>query len=933
MAQWRKIVVSGSTAELNNISSSGDIVPVTSDGSSLGGATLQFSDLYLAEGAVINWDNGDMTITQTNNLLDIDSGNTRVDRLELDSAADYLDVAGGDLQVIAAADIILDPGGGEVDVDGNLIPNTDSADDLGASGKAWNKLWVDDIDLNAQGSISIGGTGRIDLDADDDTSIRASADDVITFEAAGADQVAIADGTLTPSTSDDISLGTTALQFSDLFLAEGGVINWDNGDETLTQTADQLALAGGYLTVAGSITGSHFSGSADSTGSFGYLNVSGDGVFGGNITFGDAATDSVSFGADIDSNLIPNIDDTYDLGSAAQAWQDLFLEGDITLTDAGTVKATAGNLTVDSEAATLVLDGHTGVDIDASNSGKVAIDGAGGIDIGVATDVAIDIDSSTLDIDASGAITIDSSAASISIGSNDIDQAINIGTQGERTITVGNVAGAAALAFNAGTGGIALASTSTGDITINSDDTLLLDSDGVLELNTSGGAINIGTDGVAVNTTIGNVTGTTALALNAGTGGIALASTGAGDITLTSTDTVLVDSAGVLELNSSAGAISIGNDDIDQAINIGTQGERTISVGTGAFADTINIGNSTGATAVTIAAGTGDLALTSTDNLTLTATDIVSMTDGTATFSLAGSGATALAAATTVDLDGTGAMSLNSSGGAIGVGNDAVGQKISVGGEIVTRTEVELNAILVDINAGTGGVTIDGGGAISLDSGAASNFTTTAGDITIDSEAGSVNVDGGESDVAAVRIVASHTAGGIDVDAGTNGINVDSTGAITIGGTNATGVTIGKADTTVTIPGDLDINGTMTTIDTVNLRVADRFVLVASGSVRNNALGDGGLIVNTTADGSGSALFYNDVGDRWALTGEGDTGETQQVAPAKQYVVSVSQSAAPPTGNPGDFGRDNASRRGIIYIQTSDDVATSTVDGDIWIWS
>ena len=932
MAQWRKIVVSGSTAELNNISSSGDIVPVTSDGSSLGGATLQFSDLYLAEGAVINWDNGDMTITQTNNLLDIDSGNTRVDRLEIDSAADYIDLD-TDLKIIAAADIILDPGGGEVDVDGNLIPNTDSADDLGASGKAWNKLWVDDIDLNAQGSISIGGTGRIDLDADDDTSIRASADDVITFEAAGADQVAIADGTLTPSTSDDISLGTTALQFSDLFLAEGGVINWDNGDVTLTQTADQLALAGGYLTVAGSITGSHFSGSADSTGSFGYLNVSGDGVFGGNITFGDAATDSVSFGADIDSNLIPNIDDTYDLGSAAQAWQDLFLEGDITLTDAGTVKATAGNLTVDSEAATLVLDGHTGVDIDASNSGKVAIDGAGGIDIGVATDVAIDIDSSTLDIDASGAITIDSSAASISIGSNDIDQAINIGTQGERTITVGNVAGAAALAFNAGTGGIALASTSTGDITINSDDTLLLDSDGVLELNTSGGAINIGTDGVAVNTTIGNVTGTTALALNAGTGGIALASTGAGDITLTSTDTVLVDSAGVLELNSSAGAISIGNDDIDQAINIGTQGERTISVGTGAFADTINIGNSTGATAVTIAAGTGDLALTSTDNLTLTATDIVSMTDGTATFSLAGSGATALAAATTVDLDGTGAMSLNSSGGAIGVGNDAVGQKISVGGEIVTRTEVELNAILVDVNAGTGGVTIDGGGAISLDSGAASNFTTTAGDITIKSNAGSVNVDGGESDAAAVRIVASHTAGGIDVDAGTNGINVDSTGAITIGGSNATGVTIGKGDTTVTVPGNLDINGTMTTIDTVNLRVADRFVLVASGSVRNNALGDGGLIVNTTADGSGSALFYNDVGDRWALTGEGDTGETQQVAPAKQYVVSVSQSAAPPTGNPGDFGRDNASRRGIIYIQTSDDVATSTVDGDIWIWS
>ena len=165
---------------------------------------------------------------------------------------------------------------------------------------------------------------------------------------------------------------------------------------------NQITSSGGIDILSTSITGS-----STSTGSFGYLNVSGDGVFGGNLTFGDANTDSVSFSADIDSNLIPNTDDTYDLGSATQAWQDLFLEGDITLTDAGTIKASAGNLTVDSEAGNLVLDGHTGVDIDASNSGKVSIDGAGGIDIGVAADVAIDIDSSTLDIDASGAITID----------------------------------------------------------------------------------------------------------------------------------------------------------------------------------------------------------------------------------------------------------------------------------------------------------------------------------------------------------------------------------------------------------------------------------------------------------------------------------------------------------------------------------------------
>mgnify|MGYP001465639112 CR=1 FL=1 len=48
---------------------------------------------------------------------------------------------------------------------------------------AWAKLFVDDIDLN--------GAGRIDLDADADTSVRASADDVITFEVGGSDLVDI----------------------------------------------------------------------------------------------------------------------------------------------------------------------------------------------------------------------------------------------------------------------------------------------------------------------------------------------------------------------------------------------------------------------------------------------------------------------------------------------------------------------------------------------------------------------------------------------------------------------------------------------------------------------------------------------------------------------------------------------------------------------
>jgi hypothetical protein len=51
-------------------------------------------------------------------------------------------------------------------------------------------------------------------------------------------------GTLTPYTSDGAALGTSTLMFSDLFLASGSVVNWNNGDITLTHAANNLLFAG-----------------------------------------------------------------------------------------------------------------------------------------------------------------------------------------------------------------------------------------------------------------------------------------------------------------------------------------------------------------------------------------------------------------------------------------------------------------------------------------------------------------------------------------------------------------------------------------------------------------------------------------------------------------------------------------------------------------
>lgn len=47
---------------------------------------------------------------------------------------------------------------------------------------------------------------------------------------------------LSPRSADGSSLGTTALPWSDLFLASGGVINFNNGNVTLTHSANRLTL-------------------------------------------------------------------------------------------------------------------------------------------------------------------------------------------------------------------------------------------------------------------------------------------------------------------------------------------------------------------------------------------------------------------------------------------------------------------------------------------------------------------------------------------------------------------------------------------------------------------------------------------------------------------------------------------------------------------
>ena len=109
-----------------------------------------------------------------------------------------------------------------------------------------------------------------------------------------------------------------------------------------------------------------FAGNVDVDGN---LTVTGTTTFnGGTLTLGDAASDNVVFGADVNSNIIPNTDNTYDLGSSSQQWKDLYVDGiayvDGINFDGTAISATAAELNImDGVTATTaelnIMDGVT----------------------------------------------------------------------------------------------------------------------------------------------------------------------------------------------------------------------------------------------------------------------------------------------------------------------------------------------------------------------------------------------------------------------------------------------------------------------------------------------------------------------------------------------------------------------------------------------
>jgi hypothetical protein len=102
------------------------------------------------------------------------------------------------------------------------------------------------------GGITVGGTvlgTSAKFGRDADNLLDFTVDNEITFRANASDEMVLNGSTLSPHASDGLALGTSSLMWSDLFLASGGVINFNNGDMTITHSSNKLTISGGTTTI------------------------------------------------------------------------------------------------------------------------------------------------------------------------------------------------------------------------------------------------------------------------------------------------------------------------------------------------------------------------------------------------------------------------------------------------------------------------------------------------------------------------------------------------------------------------------------------------------------------------------------------------------------------------------------------------------------
>jgi hypothetical protein len=407
---------------------------------------------------------------------------------------------------------------------------------------------------------------------------------------------------------------------------------------------------------------------------------------GGTINLGDSANDNIVLGGEINSNVIPNTDDAFDLGSSSQQWRHLFIDGTAEIDDlnvSGIATITDVNV---GGAATVsgALDVNGGANISGGEvtlSSATVSDLTAGRVVLAGTSGALQDDASLTYTDADG-LTVANSGINVT----------GVSTFSTNVVVGGDIrVNGNDIQASDGNANITLTSntltTFAGDIKVTGND-----------IQDSGGSAALTFDGSTNVTANNNLTVTGTLTAN-----------GAVDLGNAVTDTITATG----RFDSSLIPLS------DDAVDLGTSGNQwrhlfidgtaeidalnVSGVGTVATVRTGTIQASDGTSAITIADSTGNVtlngSLTVLGSQTVVNTETLKVEDSLIEIGLVNSGGDLVAPTTDADID-VGTIFhyfVNSAAKKAAVFWDDSEQRIGIGSDVSESTSVLTIAHYADL--------------------------------------------------------------------------------------------------------------------------------------------------------------------------------------------------------------------------------------------
>jgi len=634
------------------------------------------------------------------------------------------------------------------------------------------------------------------------------------------------------------------------------------------------------------------------------LEVTGTTTFnGGTLTLGDANTDNIVFGGEVDSHIIPDDDGTYNLGSATKEWNNLFVDGTANidalladtakigdLTDNRVVIAgssgeleDSGNLTFDGSILTttnIVVTGDT--DLGNATSDTITATGRFDSDLTPSTDGARDLGQSDLEwqdlfIDGTAKIdtlTVDENATvagNLTVtGNGVINGNVDLGNATSDTITATGRFDSDLVPSSDNARDLGASGLEWKDLYIDGTaniDTLVADTAKVSDL-TAGRVVLAGTSGEIEDS--GNLTfssgvlTTTELDVTGGiviTGGSTLShvsASGVGTITQLVSTTATVGAGltvtGVIDGNGGAN-ISGAETVLSSATVSDLTNNRVVIAGSsGALEDSGNL-TFDGST-LTVNGSidlSGNIDVDGTTNLD--AVDIDGAVDMASSLTLAGNADFN----GNLDVDGTSNLDAVDIDGAVDMAST-----------LTLAGNADFNGNL-DVDGTTNLDAVDIDGAVDM----ASSLTLAGnadfnGNLDVD---GTTNLDG-TNIAGALAVSGSATVDNLSLDGNTittssGNLTIDSNGGTTTINDNAI------------ISGNLTVNGTTTTINSTTVNIDDKNFQVATGAADDAA-----------ADGAGFTVDSGDGDKTWNFEATGDNwGSSENINLASGKVLKVANTS------------------------------------------